>query len=285
MKAGCFQGSNLHFGHADHSECRLIAFPNGVIRIEIASSDIGQGLEAVLSMIVSEALGYYPGDSIEFARPDTTMPPGGPTGASRQTSLSGNAVYKAAMNLIAELILHVAAFCHCSNSEVIYDSGCFLMPDGRSVTVKDVLRSLPEPLSVMGSFDAPPTSMPDSNGQGYPINQYSYGIHRAEVVVDSVTGVVKVLSLTAVHDAGKIINPTGAEGQIQGAMIQGLGMALMEEYQTKEGNLTDLEHVINAQAAKGYRLHTMSTSNGGSKGFGGGDRIQATLVFERLDLR
>ena len=42
---------------------------------------------------------------------------------------------------------------------------------------------------------------------------------------------------------------------------------------------------INAQVAKGYRLHTMSTSNGGSKGFGGGDRIQATLVFERVDLR
>ncbi len=54
---------------------------------------------------------------------------------------------------------------------------------------------------------------------------------------------------------------------------------------TGSGNLTDLENVINTQVAKGYRLHTMSTSNGGSKGFGGGDRIQATLVFERLDMR
>ena len=54
---------------------------------------------------------------------------------------------------------------------------------------------------------------------------------------------------------------------------------------TGSGNLTDLENVINQWAAKGYRLHTMSTSNGGSKGFGGGDRIQATLVFERLDMR
>ena len=54
---------------------------------------------------------------------------------------------------------------------------------------------------------------------------------------------------------------------------------------TGSGNLTDLEEVINAQVAKGYRLHTMSTANGSSKGFGGGDRIQATLVFERLDMR
>ncbi len=51
---------------------------------------------------------------------------------------------------------------------------------------------------------------------------------------------------------------------------------------TGSGNLTELEKVINAQAAKGYRLHTISTSNGGSKGMLGGDRIQATMVFEKI---
>ena len=51
---------------------------------------------------------------------------------------------------------------------------------------------------------------------------------------------------------------------------------------TGSGNLVELESVINNQVSLGYRLHTISTSNGGSKGFGGGDRIQATLVFERF---
>ncbi|CEG99594.1 DUF4177 domain-containing protein [Propionibacterium freudenreichii] len=51
---------------------------------------------------------------------------------------------------------------------------------------------------------------------------------------------------------------------------------------TGSGNLSELERVLNAQAAKGYRLHTITTSTGGSKGFGGGDRIQATMVFEKL---
>ncbi len=51
---------------------------------------------------------------------------------------------------------------------------------------------------------------------------------------------------------------------------------------TGSGNLTELEDVINKQAAKGYRLHTISTTNGGSKGLGGGDRIQATMVFEKI---
>lgn len=51
---------------------------------------------------------------------------------------------------------------------------------------------------------------------------------------------------------------------------------------TGSGNLTDLEGAINEQAAKGYRVHTISTTASGSKGFGGGDRIQATMVFERI---
>ena len=51
---------------------------------------------------------------------------------------------------------------------------------------------------------------------------------------------------------------------------------------TGSGNLTELENIINAQAAKGYRLHTITTPSSGSKGMLGGDRIQATLVFEKL---
>ena len=52
---------------------------------------------------------------------------------------------------------------------------------------------------------------------------------------------------------------------------------------TGSGNLSELEKVINAQAAKGYRLHTITTSSSGSTGFLGGDRIQATMVFESLN--
>ena len=51
---------------------------------------------------------------------------------------------------------------------------------------------------------------------------------------------------------------------------------------TGSGNLTELENILNTQAAKGYRLHTITTASSGSKGMLGGDRIQATLVFEKL---
>ena len=77
--------------------------------------------------------------------------------------------------------------------------------------------------------------MPDENGYGKPVNQYGYGFHRAEVEVDTLTGKVTVLSYKAIHDGGRILNPSGAEGQIQGAAAQGIGMALMEELLYKDG--------------------------------------------------
>lgn len=75
---------------------------------------------------------------------------------------------------------------------------------------------------------------------------------------------------------------SGASGVI-GLNYVVLQVTLKEKlFGTGSGNLTELENVINKQVAKGYRLHTISTANGGSKGLGGGDRIQATMVFEKI---
>jgi len=69
----------------------------------------------------------------------------------------------------------------------------------------------------------------------------------------------------------------------QGASYVVLQVILKEKlWGTGSGNLTELEGALNAQAALGYRLHTITTASSGSKGIGGGDRIQATMVFERI---
>lgn len=82
-------------------------------------------------------------------------------------------------------------------------------------------------------------------------------------------------------DYSKASSFSTASGQnLQYVVLQ---VTLKEKFiGTGSGNLTELEQVINYQASLGYRLHTMSTSNGGSKGLLGGDRIQATLVFEKI---
>ena len=81
------------------------------------------------------------------------------------------------------------------------------------------------------------------------------------------------------REEGSYSNASGASG-LQYVVLQ---VTLNETLiGTDSGNLTELEKVINAQAAKGYRLHTITTANGGSKGLVGGDRIQATMVFEKI---
>lgn len=89
-------------------------------------------------------------------------------------------------------------------------------------------------------------------------------------------GAVRKVEAEAVAGAQPRTSPQGASYVV-------LQVILKEKlWGTGSGNLTELERAINAQAALGYRLHTITTASSGSKGLGGGDRIQATMVFERL---
>jgi aldehyde oxidoreductase len=94
-------------------------------------------------------------------------------------------------------------------------------------------------ITAEATFD-PPTSPLDADGQGSPYAVYGYGAHMAEIEVDVELGTVRVLKVTAAHDVGRAINPTLIEGQIEGGVAQGLGMALMEEFFPGRGeNLHD----------------------------------------------
>ena len=94
-------------------------------------------------------------------------------------------------------------------------------------------------ISSIESYD-PPTIPLDENGQGKPYAVYGYGVQMAEIEVDVELGIIKIIKITAAHDLGKVVNPLLAEGQIEGGIAQGLGLALMEEYiPDKTENLHD----------------------------------------------
>ena len=99
--------------------------------------------------------------------------------------------------------------------------------DGAQVRTIDLATA--GPLMGEGTFD-PPTTPLDADGQGVPYATYAFAAQLAEVEVDIELGTVKVLRIVAAHDVGRAINPTLVEGQIQGGVAQGLGLALMEEY-------------------------------------------------------
>ncbi len=94
-------------------------------------------------------------------------------------------------------------------------------------------------ISVEESFD-PPTAPLDADGQGIPYAVYGFGAHLAEIEIDTLLGTVKVLHVVAAHDVGRAINPVLIEGQIEGGVAQGIGLALMEEFVPGRGeNLHD----------------------------------------------
>ena len=202
----------------------------GTITLYNGAMDIGQGANTIMIQICAEALGL-PASSFQFIMGDTDLTAdAGKTSASRQAFVSGRASQLAGEHLRAQII-HLAEAEEDANLRL--DGSTLWIQDKNgehSILLSDLLpRTNGDVLVGEGTFD-PPTTKLDENGQGSPYATYGFGAHIAEVEVDLKLGTTRVLRLAAAHDVGKTVNPTQVEGQIQGGVAQGLGMALMEEY-------------------------------------------------------
>ena len=218
----------------------------GKLTLYNGAMDIGQGTNTIMVQICADALGL-PASQFEYVMGDTDLTAdAGKTSASRQAFVSGKATQLAGEHLRGQIIQLAEA----SENATLYleqngsvGSGKLIVEDEAGEHVIVLADILPQTngdvLTGEGTFD-PPTTTLDENGQGSPYATYGFGAHIAEVEVDTLLGTTKVLRLAAAHDVGKTINPTQVEGQIQGGIAQGLGMALMEEYvQCVSENLHD----------------------------------------------
>ena len=210
------------------SAIRLQLSRDGVLTLCNGAVDIGQGSNTILTQIAADALGL-PMSQFRFVMGDTDRTAdAGKTSASRQTFVSGKAAELAALNLRRRIFAAAGA-----PAEEWRDRNYHLSLEGRSVVFrKDGIAhrvAIGQGLVGDGYFD-PPTTASDTNGQGTPYATYAFAAQIAQVEVDLELGITRVLRLVAAHDVGRAINPIQVEGQIQGGAIQGLGMALMEEY-------------------------------------------------------
>ena len=227
--ASCWYGCG-NTGLPNPSTIRIGLAAEGRVVLHQGATDIGQGSNTVIPQIAAQALGL-PVEAFHLIGPDTFLTPdAGKTSASRQTFVSGRAAQAAATALRGKILRLVNA-----------GDGAELSLSGRTVTVCEGgarhlidLASLPADalgyaLSAEATYD-PPTRPLDENGQGSPYALYGYGAQMVEAEVDTRLGTVRLLKITAAHDVGRAINPTLAEGQIEGGIAQGIGMALMEGY-------------------------------------------------------
>ncbi|WP_173933485.1 molybdopterin cofactor-binding domain-containing protein [Chelativorans sp. Marseille-P2723] len=192
--------------------------------------DIGQGANTVITQIAADALGL-PLSAFTLLSPDTSITPdAGKTSASRQTYVSGKAAALAASQLREKILRHANVS---DAAQLALDEECLVVSEG-GVRRAIMLSQLPSEedgyvFAAEASYD-PPTSPLDENGQGVPYAVYGYGAQLVELEVDVTLGTVRLIRITAAHDVGRAINPLLAEGQIEGGIAQGIGLALMEEY-------------------------------------------------------
>ncbi len=221
---GCMWYGIGNTSMSNPSRMRVGLSPAGTLTLYSGALDIGQGSNTIMVQIAADAVGL-PASQFALVTGDTDLTAdAGKTSASRQTFVSGKAAEKAGQDL-RQQILRLA---NAGPEAVLSLEGATLsVRDGGEVRTIDLVTA--GPLMGEGTFD-PPTTPLDADGQGVPYATYGFAAQLAEVEVDVELGTVKVLRIVAAHDVGRAINPTLVEGQIQGGVAQGLGLALMEEY-------------------------------------------------------
>ncbi|HJM49318.1 MAG TPA: molybdopterin cofactor-binding domain-containing protein [Alphaproteobacteria bacterium] len=238
---GCMWYGVGNTGVSNPSTIELGLGAAGEVVLHSGALDIGQGSNTILAQIAADALGLPVGElSYVFGDTDLTAD-AGKTSASRQTFYSGKAAERAGHDLRQQILRRVNA----GDRARLALQGAELLVSESGVEHRIDLSQLPASagrgLVLLGSGTCdPPTTPLDAQGQGNPYPSYSFAAHLAVVEVDIDLGTTRVVRIAAAHEVGRAINPKLLEGQIDGGIAQGVGLALMEEYQSPHSeNLHD----------------------------------------------
>ncbi len=203
-------------GFDDSSEARvtLSRGPDGLPLAEVhcAAAEVGQGVHTILAQVAREELGV---ENVILHPSDTFVGSAGSSSASRQTMMSGGAVQLACQAVKEELNRRA----------------------GHEVHTADLAAFLDPPITAARVHHHRKTEPLDGSGQGDVHVSFAFAAERAVVDVDTDLGLVRVVQIAAAQDVGRAINPQNVYGQIEGGTAQGLGLALMEEIQIKDGQV------------------------------------------------
>jgi 4-hydroxybenzoyl-CoA reductase alpha subunit len=230
-----------HFGDYDGGSATIKINEDGKALILSGEGECGQGAHTAMCQIAAEELGL-PIEDVEISQADTDLTTFclGAFG-SRVTYIGGNAVRDAARKVKEQLFEQAAEMLEANPEDLIAREGRIFVrgSEKKSVTVAEVARARlfrrgGAPIVASGSFDAD-SVLQDATRYGNESGAYNFGCQAAEVEVDPETGQVRVIQYAAASDCGTVIFPTGAEGQVEGSLAQGLGYALIEGLRMEEG--------------------------------------------------
>jgi xanthine dehydrogenase molybdenum-binding subunit len=235
--AAGYKNTGLGGGAPDKAGAEVELYPDGCVEVRTSSAELGQGLVTVLQMIVAEEMSL-PLSRVRVLVMDTDLTPdGGPTTASRQTYVTGNAARLAAQTLRQAIATTLAEKYDQPPERVKFVEG-LAQVDGQTIPLGDVVKEMRsegrEPRALY-EYWAPATR---PLGEGGDMHfAFSFGAQAAEVEVDTLTGEVCVLRVIVANDVGKAINPLGLQGQVEGGVMMGLGNALTENFIVDDGQV------------------------------------------------
>ncbi|ESR27185.1 xanthine dehydrogenase family protein molybdopterin-binding subunit [Lutibaculum baratangense] len=214
----------------------------GTAKVVTGVTEIGEGILTVLAQIAAEELGIKP-EQVTIGDNDTARAPeAAHAGATRQTYMIGNSVALASRDARTKLDREIADHWNVKPEDIrAFDGEIWAEGSNLRMSMEEAVDICKKRGVVpvgSGSFTAHGTGLDPVDGSGSPWQAYVFGCQVAEVEVDTVTGEVQVLGMWAAHDIGRVINPRGVEGQIEGGIVQGLGQALMEDYRLENGHTT-----------------------------------------------
>jgi xanthine dehydrogenase molybdenum-binding subunit len=249
--AVAFKNTGLGGGAPDKAGAEVELFSDGVVEVRTSSAELGQGLVTVLQLIAAEELGMKLKDVRVYLSDTDKTPDGGPTTASRQTYVTGNAVKGAADALRDAITSVLAEHYDIAPDKVKFIEGLAQIGE-QSLTFGEIAHIMQQEGKILtGSYEYwAPKTMPLGEG-GDMHFAYSFAAQAAEVEVNTITGEVKVLRVISANDVGTAINPLGLKGQVEGGVIMGLGNALTEKFIVKDG------YVITDRLAK-YRIPSIA---------------------------
>ncbi|MFH1652897.1 MAG: xanthine dehydrogenase family protein molybdopterin-binding subunit [Pseudomonadota bacterium] len=238
-----YRGVSLGAEGNDFCSAVVKIMEDGSILLESGVSENGQGLKTVMTTLLAGELGID-SSKITFVDTDTSsVPDGGPTVASRGTLVGGNAVIDAATRIKKIMRPHIAEMIGKSD-DYRYKDGKIIHPKNcKSVTFEEAVKKCYQNkhyLHAVGLWKGPDVSWDEDTGHGNAYFTYVYGCQAVELSIDGKSGKVDVQKVVAAHDVGKAINPEMALGQIFGGIVMGLGFALMEKVEHKDGVIQNL---------------------------------------------
>lgn len=212
---------------------------DGRVLITSGASDIGQGSDTMLAMIVAEVLSI-PYENVFVLAADTLLTPVDlGSYSSRVTFMAGNAAKNAAENLKQEILNSISKKHAVPAEELVLMNAHVTSKDGKLnlswSDATEILTANRGAVSVSGKYISPKLGG-DFKGSGAGLSpSYSFGACAAEVKVDTQTGQVHVLKIWGAHDCGKAINPLAVEGQLEGSWHMGMGQVMSEQMKYYEG--------------------------------------------------